>query len=171
MPLILFIIFVATPLAEIAVFIQVGGLIGLWPTLGLVVLTAIVGTWMLRRQGFTVVARARAALDRGELPVAEVFDGACLLVAGVLLLTPGFVTDAFGGLLLVPPVRRALQRWLAAHIVTRQQSPPRPEGPPRRAPPRRGPVIEGEYEEVAAEPAPEPTENMPPPRGGWGDSR
>jgi UPF0716 protein FxsA len=119
MPIILLAIFVAIPIVEIAVFIQVGGWIGLWPTLGVVVLTAIVGTWLLRLQGLAVLRNIRAQLDRGQMPAAELFDGACLLVAGVLLLTPGFVTDACGLLLFVPGVRNLLRRILARYITVR----------------------------------------------------
>ena len=110
--LILLCLFIGVPLVEIAVFIQVGERIGLWPTLAVVILTAVAGTFMLRLQGMMTLMRARAAMERGEMPLAEVFDGACLLVAGALLLTPGFVTDALGGLLFLPPVRLGLRKLL-----------------------------------------------------------
>ena len=100
--------FILVPIAEIAVFIQAGELIGLWPTIAAVILTAIIGTAMLRQQGIATLMRLRATVDRGEMPLREVFDGACLLIAGVLLLTPGFLTDAVGFLLLIPPVRFAI---------------------------------------------------------------
>ncbi|MBN4046588.1 FxsA family protein [bacterium AH-315-P15] len=112
MGLILFLLFLATPLIEIAVFIEVGGAIGLWPTIAIVILTAALGAALWRAQGLAVWARAQASLNRGELPVREVTDGAFLLVAGALLLTPGFVTDAIGFLLFVPPFRR----WLAGIV-------------------------------------------------------
>ena len=82
MPLILLALFIGVPLLEIAVFVQVGERIGLWPTLATVILTAVIGTAILRHQGFTVLTRARRTMDQGQLPVAEVFDGLCLLVAG-----------------------------------------------------------------------------------------
>ena len=97
---------------EIGIFIEVGGLLGAWPTIGLVVLTAIVGTWLIRLQGFAVLARAQQSLEQETLPVQEIFDGLCLLLAGALLLTPGFMTDAFGFALLVPAVRRSAGRWI-----------------------------------------------------------
>jgi len=118
MVLILFLLFLLTPLLEIAVFIKVGGLIGLWPTLGIVIVTAILGAALWRAQGISTWARARAALDQGEIPVREVTDGAFLLVAGALLLTPGLVTDSIGFLLLVPPIRR----WLGKHIFRYMQA-------------------------------------------------
>ena len=100
-------------------FIQVGGAIGLFPTLALCVLTAIVGTLCIRFQGFRLVNQARAQLEAGEAPVFEVVSGACLVVAGLMLLTPGFVTDAVGFLLLLPPVRRLIfDRFVAKRMAT-----------------------------------------------------
>jgi UPF0716 protein FxsA len=115
--MILLLAFILVPLAEIAIFIAVGQRLGLWPTLAAVVLTAVIGTALLRVQGFAVLRRVQHSLEREELPVAEVFHGACLLVAGALLLTPGFLTDAIGFALFVPAVRIGLGRaafaWLA----------------------------------------------------------
>ena len=101
---------ILVPLIEIGVFIEVGGAIGLWPTLALIVVTALLGTWQLQAQGLTTLNRAREQMDRGAMPARELFDGACLLIAGALLLVPGFVTDVLGALLFVPPVRDALRR-------------------------------------------------------------
>ena len=119
MPVFVFFLFVAVPLVEIALFIEVGGLIGLWPTLLVVVLTAFAGTSLLRAQGLATFARARASLDRGQVPMVEVMHGFFLVIAGALLLTPGFLTDAIGLALFVPAVRRRLGRtigkWLGAH--------------------------------------------------------
>jgi UPF0716 protein FxsA len=158
---ILLVAFVAVPLAEIAVLIRVGSWLGLMPTLALIILTAVVGTWMLRRQGFAVLARAQRQLEQGAMPVAEVFEGLCLLVAGVLLLTPGFITDACGALLLLPPLRALLYRrvghYLERHVV--QAPAGRPQGQP--------PVLDGEYEEVA----PDGADDLPPPRGSWDEKR
>lgn len=111
MPLLLIIIFVGVPILEIAVFIKAGNLFGLWPTLAAVVVTAVVGAALLRAQGLAVIGRARRQLDQGQIPIAEVLTGVCLLVGGALLLTPGFITDSIGFLLLIPPVRRVLGRW------------------------------------------------------------
>ena len=108
MGFILFGIFVVIPIVEIAVFIQAGELIGLWPTIAIVILTAILGTSLMRIQGLQTLARAQQELDRGEMPIGPLFDGVCILIAGMLLLTPGFVTDSIGFLLLIPPLRRAI---------------------------------------------------------------
>lgn len=110
-------IFVAMPIIEIAVFIQAGELIGLWPTIGVVVLTAIIGTSLMRAQGLQTLAKAQSQMDQGEMPIGAMFDGICILVAGVLLLTPGFVTDTFGFLLLVPPLRQLIGAKVIMKLV------------------------------------------------------
>src|SRR3546814_4014327 len=114
MALFLLLAIIGLPIAEIAVLIQAGGLIGVGPTIGLILLTAILGTVLLRAQGMRTLDRARASLDRGEPPVGELFDGLCLLAAGGLLLLPGFITDTIGLLLFIPPVRRVLGRAVLA---------------------------------------------------------
>ncbi len=116
---ILFALFVGVPLLEIAVFVAVGGEIGLWPTLGAVVATALAGSVLLRVQGLSTLYRARENLERGELPVKELFDGVCLVFAGALLLTPGFVTDGAGLLLFLPPFRAAIRRGLGSLFAAR----------------------------------------------------
>jgi UPF0716 protein FxsA len=105
---ILFLLFLLVPLVEIYFLIKVGNLIGALPTIGLVVLTAILGAVLLRLQGWATLQRTRMTLARGELPALEMLEGVLLLFSGALLLTPGFVTDAVGFALLVPPLRRAL---------------------------------------------------------------
>lgn len=156
--------FILVPLAEIALFIEIGGWLGLGPTLALIVLTAVVGTWILRRQGLAVLRRAEQQMRRGVLPVAEVFEGLCLAIAGILLLTPGFLTDTAGALLLLPPVRAMAYRRLR-RLLERRGMPGAPGPQDRREhDPRRGnggpPVIDAEFEEV--EPG-----AMPEPRGSW----
>lgn len=135
--------FIAVPLIEIALFIQVGGLLGLWPTLALIVLTAMLGIGLLRIQGFATLQRARASMDRREPPVREVFEGLLLFVAGAFLLTPGFFTDACGFLLLVPPLRTAIVAGLLARMVVAADM----RGDPRRRP-EDPDVIDGDYTEI-----------------------
>lgn len=160
--LVLFLLFILVPLAEVGVFIQVGGLVGLWPTLALCLLTAAIGTICIRYQGFTLIKRAQTQLEAGEAPVFEVVSGVCLLVAGVLLLVPGFVTDAVGFLLLLPPFRRVLfDKVIEPKMTVMAEARAARHGEPRRPPPRPS-VIEGEFEEVS-----EVKGEMPPPRGGW----
>jgi UPF0716 protein FxsA len=112
--MIILIAFIVTPIVEIALFIEAGDRFGLWPTLAAVIATAIAGTWLLRRQGFAAWTRATQSLRGNVFPMAEVFTGLCLVAAGALLLTPGFLTDAIGLALFAPPVRRMLARLLAA---------------------------------------------------------
>lgn len=95
----------AIPLAEIATFVVVGGQIGVLPTIGLVLATAVTGTILLRIQGFGVMTRIRAALDAGAMPGRDLVHGFMIMAAGLLLLTPGFITDTVGLLLFVPAVR------------------------------------------------------------------
>ncbi len=171
----LFALFVVVPIIEIALFIQVGDVIGLWPTIALVVLTAMAGTTLLRMQGISTLRRAQSSLDQGQMPIREVFDGACLLVAGVLLLTPGFMTDAIGLSLFLPPVRAAILGGVAkavksGRIKVHATGPmgggfhatggghgmgPRPGGfGPGGRNPTGGADLEGEYREVDPDPAP-----------------
>ena len=112
MLLVILALFIGIPLIEIYLFIAVGGWIGVWPTIGLVILTALVGTTLLRQQGLATLARAQAETEANRLPVRELFDGVCLLFGGMLLLTPGFMTDAFGLALLLPQLRGLIGRGL-----------------------------------------------------------
>lgn len=102
------------PLIEIAVFIWVGGLIGVLPTILLTVITAMAGTIMLRQQGLSLLTRMQSELDAGRAPGNEVMQGAMIVLASILLLIPGFVTDAIGLLLFIPPVRQALANFIVA---------------------------------------------------------
>ncbi len=164
---VILLLMIGVPILEIAVFIEAGGLIGIWPTLGVVVLTAIAGTALLRHQGLSTLGRFRANLDAGRLPVAEVFDGLCLLVAGALLLTPGFVTDAVGLLLFAPPFRAALLQALTRRLIATGKVETWTQGTGGGAAEssnhgRGGPVIEGEYHEVPPEDSPTTTDDRNP---------
>ncbi len=143
MPLLILALIIGIPLIEIYLFIQVGGSIGVWPTIGLVILTAVIGTALLRQQGLATLARAQADLDRQQFPVRELFNGVCLLIGGLLLLTPGFLTDALGFALLIPPLRAILGRGVwAAMARSRNVHFSVSGGPPPRGP--GGPIIDGE---------------------------
>lgn len=108
----LFLLFLTIPLIEIALFIQVGGAIGLGLTLAIVVLTAIIGTILVRSQGIAVLNQLRSSLDRLNDPTEPLVHGAMILFSGALLLTPGFFTDFVGFALLVPGIRS----WLFGYI-------------------------------------------------------
>lgn len=149
MPIVILFLFIGIPLIEIYLFIQVGGSIGVWPTIGLVVLTAFIGTALLRQQGMATLARAQSELDRQQLPVRELFDGVCLLIGGLLLLTPGFLTDALGFALLIAPLRAILGRGVWAALARSRNVHFSVHGAPGghptyRGPGAGGPVIDGE---------------------------
>ncbi len=118
----LFFLFVAVPIIEIGLFIQVGGFLGLWPTLAIVVLTAFVGTALMRAQGVAALQKLQKNIESGGNPTDPIANGAFILVAGLLLLTPGFFTDAIGFSLLIPPVRQALIRAVAARLKSRVET-------------------------------------------------
>jgi len=140
----LFIILVAIPIVEIALFIQVGGAIGLWPTLAIVVVTAVFGSILIRRQGAAAMMRLRNNIQTGRDPTGPLADGAAILVAGALLLTPGFFTDALGLLLLFPPTRHIIFRLIGRNIKLAgfSQTQPRPD------------IVEGDYVEIDPETPP-----------------
>jgi UPF0716 protein FxsA len=109
-------VFFLTPIAEMYLLIEVGGYIGAWPTIGLVMITAVIGVTLLRIQGLATLTRGIGRLNRGELPAQEMVEGLLLAVAGALLLTPGFVTDAVGFVLLAPPGRALIAERVLANV-------------------------------------------------------
>jgi UPF0716 protein FxsA len=131
---------------EISVIIQVGQWIGFLNAVGLLLLVSLVGAWLVKRQGLGVMARIREQRSAGRIPTTEAFDGALILVAGVLLVIPGFVTDAFGLLLLFPPIRAVVRRFVSRRVLrevdmvrtkqwTRGEPRPRQYVPPERPQP------------------------------------
>ncbi len=139
--------FLAIPVIEIALFIQVGGLIGLWPTLGLVLLTAVIGTLLVRSQGARTLAELRRSMAEMTDPSEPLAHGAMILFAGALLLTPGFFTDILGFALLIPPLRLAAFRWLRSRIRIQGFPMGSARGPARPTPDDN--VIDGEFEELS----------------------
>lgn len=114
----LFLILLIVPLIEIGLFITIGQRIGVWPTLGLVLVTAVAGSILLRQQGLGVLRQLQSDVASRRIPAGPLAHGAVIVVAGLLLLTPGFLTDTIGLLLFVPAVRTWLWRILAARIAT-----------------------------------------------------
>lgn len=113
------VLFVLMPLAELAVIVSIGRVIGGWETIGLLLLESALGAWLVRREGATAWRGLQTALQTGRMPARELADAALVLIGGVLLLTPGFLTDVFGFVLLLPLTRPAARRWLQV-IVERQ---------------------------------------------------
>jgi UPF0716 protein FxsA len=115
----LILLFIVVPLAELYVIIQVGEAIGALPTIALLLLDSLLGSWLLRSQGRTVWRRFRAALAAGRPPARETVDGALVIAGGALMLAPGFITDALGVLLLLPPTRAVIRRGLLRNALGR----------------------------------------------------
>ncbi len=158
----LLLVLIAFPLLELVILIRTGQAIGLWPTVGIVLGTAFLGATVLRWQGFQVLNKLSADLEAGRPPIEPIADGAMLLVAGALLISPGLLTDAAGLLLLVPPVRAAIRHLVGQRIlnsthvftevVTRHRTTARDSDAVRRTRTSsrndQGPIIEGEYERL-----------------------
>ena len=121
MTLLLVIVFVVAPLVELAVIVQVAGAIGTFDTIGLLVIVSVLGAWLAKREGVGVVRRIQAALDRGELPSTEVADGGLILLAGALMIAPGFISDALAILLLLPPTRAVVRYPLLRYLARRSR--------------------------------------------------
>lgn len=144
----LFLAFLAVPLIEIALFIQIGGAIGLGWTLAIVVFTAVLGTWLVRNQGLLALSQVRGSFSQMQDPTEPLANGAMILFSGALLLTPGFFTDAVGFALLIPPVRKAIFGFLRSRVTVQtfgSGGDPRSAQRPR---PGGGDVIDGEFQDV-----------------------
>lgn len=116
----LFVIFAVVPVLELYLLIKVGRLIGAWETVAILLAVSFIGAWLVRHQGFSILSRIQGELATGRLPAAELLDGLLVLVGGLLLLTPGFITDLLGIFFLVPAgrfiLKRYLQRWMERRI-------------------------------------------------------
>ncbi|MEM9127818.1 MAG: FxsA family protein [Pseudomonadota bacterium] len=150
----LLIAFIVVPLIEIALFIQVGGAIGLWPTLGVVLATAVIGSWLVRTQGMLALGELQGSFQRLSDPTEPLAHGAMILFAGALLLTPGFFTDAIGFLLLFPPTRKLILQELRKRIKVQSFSMGSgSHGFTRTRPDPGGEVIDGEFTEAPETPS------------------
>jgi UPF0716 protein FxsA len=116
-PLLIAIFLLAFPLLEIAAFVVVGSRIGVLPTIGLVILSGVVGSVLLRWQGFGAVNRIRREMETGGVPGRELAHGAMIMLAGILLLIPGFISDVFGLLLFIPAFRDLAWRFLRSRVT------------------------------------------------------
>ncbi|MBU3020394.1 FxsA family protein [Aestuariibacter sp. A3R04] len=158
---ILFLLFAIMPIIEIALLVKVGGIIGGWNTIGIVLLTAFIGAYFVRREGVSTLQTAQAKMQRGEMPGKELIDGLMLAVAGVLMVTPGFVTDIFGILLVMPGTRHGIAAFVTKHMKMRavttatfhqqgfgQHSPFDGGREPKHA---RGDVFEGQYTDKSSD--------------------
>ena len=155
MGLILLLLLIGVPTLEIFVFIEVGGKIGLFNTLAIVFVTAAMGAYLLRRQGLSVLNRVQQNLAANQLPVNEIFDGVFLLIAGVLLLAPGFVTDGVGFLLFVPPLRLLLRHGILRYLSKKghtqawgNTNPNKPQQHSHTGASQSDIIIDGDFEEI-----------------------
>jgi len=136
---ILFLCVLIIPFAEIYLLLLVGGIIGVLPTIFLVVLTAVLGTYLLKQQGLATFKRFQESLAQGAIPAYEMVEGPIILVGGALLLTPGFFTDALGFACLIPNVRRKIAQYVIENYLVQ------PDGSVYGAKPRQPDVLEGEF--------------------------
>jgi len=149
MRLFLFLIFLAFPFLEIAVLIKVGQILGFWLTVGLLFGAAALGLYIIRREGVSVIGRMVDATSAGRMPVAGILDTYAAIVAGCLLIVPGFITDAIGLLLLVPPIRQYLMAMMLPGIAIFGMRKARPEPPPEPDRSAKRPIIiEGDFERI-----------------------
>lgn len=111
--------FILIPLLELTLLIKLGGAIGVFNTIGIVILTAVVGAYLARREGTRTLMHLRASMDQGIMPTDELIDALIIFAAGAVLLTPGFLTDICGLLLLFSPTRRAFRQWLKRHFAAK----------------------------------------------------
>jgi UPF0716 protein FxsA len=143
----LILLFILVPIVELAVIIQIGQLIGVWWTIALLIADSILGSLLMRHQGRVAWRRFQATIGEGRVPARETIDGALVIFGGALLLTPGFITDVFGLLFLLPPTRALLRRVLVARFAHRMTS-GMTGGPIGRRSPRRDYDIEGTAHDV-----------------------
>ncbi|GAB3262773.1 FxsA family protein [Nocardioides dilutus] len=136
--------FVVVPLVEIYVLIQVGQAIGAWWTILILIADSILGTWLIRREGGRAWRALQNALSSGRMPARELADGALILIGGTLMLTPGFVTDVFGILLILPFTRPVARRLLTTVVARRLVVIPSSRRPPGDDGSDGGPVVPGE---------------------------
>ena len=115
----LVILFIAVPVLELFIFLTLGARIGLPMTLAIVVLTGFLGAWLTKKQGLKVLSRYQATIQAGQIPHQEIVEGLLILIAGAVLLTPGFLTDAIGFSLLVPPVREKVRTLISGYLKGR----------------------------------------------------
>ena len=144
---------IGVPIIEICVFIQAGEHIGLWLTVGLVIITALVGSALLRHQGLSALINVRKSMNVGIIPINELFDGLCLLLAGAFLITPGFVTDGFGLMLFIPIFRDTIKNLIKKRLKNQEiSSLHRHPGSEQQTGSNQSPnIIDGEFYEVESD--------------------
>ena len=136
---ILFLIVLIIPFAEIYLLLQVGSIIGAFPTIFIVVFTAAVGAWLLKQQGFVTFRCFQENLAQGIVPAYEMIEGPIILLGGLLLLTPGFITDILGFFCLIPPLRKKIAQYVIENHLIQSGWPFQKQSAPDKT------VLEGEF--------------------------
>jgi UPF0716 protein FxsA len=150
----LVLLFLVAPLVELAVIVQVAGTVGVLNTIGLLIAVSFVGAWLAKREGLITLRRIQLALGRGELPSREVADGALIMMAGALMIAPGFISDIVALLLLFPATRAVFRPLLVRWLARRGRA--RVTGMGRRGPVRRGPGTDDIWDVESWEDPPRP---------------
>ena len=132
-----FLFFIAIPIMEVILFITVGKHIGLWNTILIIIVTGIIGAILVKTQGISIINKAMEELKSNKMPILSIFEGIAILVAGAFLLTPGFLTDTLGGLLLIPKTRNILIEYIISFLKKRANFKD-----------KENKIFEGDYEEV-----------------------
>ncbi|PPR34862.1 MAG: hypothetical protein CFH26_00136 [Alphaproteobacteria bacterium MarineAlpha6_Bin4] len=132
-----FLFFIAIPIMEVILFITVGKHIGLWNTILIIIVTGIIGAILVKSQGISIINKAMEELKSNKMPILSIFEGIAILVAGAFLLTPGFLTDTLGGLLLIPKTRNILIEYIISFLKKRANFKD-----------KENKIFEGDYEEV-----------------------
>ena len=163
MRLSMLLLFIGVPIVELALLIELGRNIGFWWTIAIVILTAFVGTAVLQKQGLQTFARFNQELESGKPPIMPAVEGMFLLIAGAFLLTPGILTDSFGFLLLILPIRHFIAKWCLRRFVSlasvhihmsgmgqqeAQHNNRNPGAGPSRSSKDSGPIIDGDFVRV-----------------------
>lgn len=121
MSILLLLLFIVVPILELYVIIQVADGIGVVETIFLLILVSVIGAWLVKREGLSVLRKVQTQLAQGQMPTKQIVDGALIMLAGALMLTPGFITDAVGVLLLIPPTRVLFRRLVMSRFKGRVQ--------------------------------------------------
>ena len=148
MGFILFVLFVGIPVLEISIFISIGSTIGLWPTLITILATAFIGAIVIRKQGLATLFSVQKNFNAGHLPLTDIFDGLCLVISGVFLITPGFLTDGVGFLFLFPLFRNLLKKIISNVFMTHATTHVYTSTKNTNQTGSTKPTIDGEFEEV-----------------------
>ena len=142
-----FLFFIVVPLIEVMLFITIGKYIGLWNTIIIIIITGIIGAVLVKSQGITILNKALEEIKSNKIPIFSIFEGIAILIAGAFLLTPGFLTDTLGCILLIPKTRNLIISYIATHLKKRTVYKEKSTYYPDEAD-KKNKIFEGDYEEI-----------------------